>query len=236
MIFPRALLPALLLAACAANGGGGTAGEAAGPHTLRAHGNAPAWALAIDESLRFESGRLHVKGPATPVHSEGPLRRYAAALRDRAIAVAVEVVAIPGLCRDGISGMPHPLRVEVAVDERRFRGCGGEPAALLQGGEWIVTDLAGRRVEPVPPTLRFGVDGRLGGRTACNTYSTTYWLTGETLSVGRSATTRMACPPPQMAQERRFLDLLHGVRRFDLGDDGSLLLIDGEGRQIRARR
>lgn len=203
---------------------------------LRAHGNEPAWSLDIDEALRFESGRLHVQGPAAPLSADGALTRYAAALRDRAIAVTVEVVVVPGLCRDSLRGMPYPLHVEVAVDERRFRGCGGEPAALLRGGEWVVTALAGSPVEPTAATLHFGDDGRLAGRTACNAYRTTYRLTGEALGVGRSATTRMACPPPQMAQEQRFLEILHGVRRFDLGEDGSLLLIDGEGRQIRARR
>lgn len=227
------LLAASLSAGCAATGG--TVDRADAP-PLRARGNEPAWSLDIDASLRFESGRLHVAGPATPLRVDGERRRYAAALRDRAIPVTVEVVAVPGVCRDSMSGMPHPLRVEVAVDGRRFDGCGGEPAALLRGGEWTVAELAGERVEAAAPTLSFGEDGRLGGRASCNAYSATYALTGETLAVGRAAVTRMACPPPRMAQEARFLELLQGVRRFDIADDGSLVLIGDDGRAIRAHR
>ena len=232
----RTLPLTLLLAGCAAGGGPATGDAQGGTFTLRAHGNEPAWTLAIDAALRFEAERLHVDGPALPVHADGPVRRYAAALRDRAIPVAVEVAVTPGVCRDSMSGMPHPLRVEVVVGERRFRGCGGEPTALLQGSEWTVSELAGVRVEQSAPTLRFRDDGRVGGRASCNTYHANYTLTGETLTIGRAASTRMACPPPQMAQEQRFFELLHEVRRFDVADDGSLLLIDGSGRAIRSRR
>ncbi len=210
---------------------------AAGELPLRAHGNEPAWSLVIDgETLRFESDRLHVAGPALPVQIDGERRRYAAALRDRAIPVAVEVAVVPGVCRDGMSGMPYPLRVAATVGERRFAGCGGDPAALLQGSEWAVVELAGDVAVAPSPTLRFGDDGRLAGRASCNAYGATYALTGETLAIGRGMTTRMACPPPQMAQERRFLELLESVRRFDLADDGSLRLGNDAGWAIRARR
>lgn len=224
------LLAAPLIAGCAATG------DRVGAPPLHARGNEPAWSLDIDSSLRFESGRLHVAGPATPVEVDGERRRYTAALRDRAIPVTVEVVAAPGVCRDSMSGMPHPLRVGVAVDGRRFDGCGGEPAALLRGGEWTVVELTGERVEAAAPTLLFGEDGSVGGRASCNAYGATYALTGETLAVGRATVTRMACPPPRMAQEARFLELLQGVRRFDVADDGSLVLIGDDGRAIRARR
>lgn len=226
---------AALLAGCAAAPANPV--PVAGEPPLRAHGNEPAWSLVIDDgALRFESGRLHVAGPALPVQVDGAQRRYAAALRDRAIPVAVEVAVVPGVCRDSMSGMPYPLQVALTVGERRFAGCGGDPAALLRGGEWTVVELAGGAVAAPAPTLRFGDDGRLAGRASCNAYRATYVLGGETLAVGAVAATRMACPPPQTAQERRFLELLEGVRRFDLADDGSLLLGDGAGWAIRARR
>lgn len=208
--------------------------------TLIARGNEPAWSLRIDQSLRFESGELHVSGPAKPVvvtdAASGSRQRYAAALRDRALAVSVEVLTVPRVCRDSMSGMPYPLAVEVLVGERRFSGCGGDPGALLRTGDWTLVELVGAAVTNAAPTLRFGADGRVAGYAGCNRYHAAYTLGGETLTIGRAASTRMACPAQQMAQEQRFLELLSAVRRFDIADDGSLLLIGEAGQVVRARR
>jgi heat shock protein HslJ len=233
-----AALSAAVLAGCAA--APSAPGDAGALPPLRAQGAAPDWALSIDASLRFSARDLQVSGPATPVRVDGDRRVYAAALRDRAIAVGVEVVATPGLCRDGRSAMPYPLQVSVAVDGRHFSGCGGEPAALLSGGEWRVEEIAGEPAAGVPgeaaPTLRFAADGRVSGRAGCNRFTAGYTLDGERLRIERAASTRMACPPPRMALEQRFLDFLGDVRRFDIDAEGRLLLIDGEGRRLRAHR
>lgn len=236
---PRGLaaLAAAVIAGCAATPS--APGDAGAPPPLRAQGGAPDWTLSIDTSLRFAARDLQVSGPATPVRVDGERRVYAAALRDRAIAVSVEVVATPGLCRDGRSAMPYPLQVSVAVDGRRFAGCGGEPATLLSGGEWRVDEVAGEATGSAPeaaPTLRFAADGRVSGRAGCNRFTAGYMLDGERLRIERAASTRMACPPPRMALEQRFLDFLVAVRRFDIDADGRLLLIDGEGRRLRAHR
>ena len=39
-----------------------------------------------------------------------------------------------------------------------------------------------------------------------------------------------------MEQEKRFLDILQRVRRFDITDNGALVLEDDLGRRIVARR
>jgi heat shock protein HslJ len=46
----------------------------------------------------------------------------------------------------------------------------------------------------------------------------------------------MACAPPLMDQEERFLALLAEVRGFEIGADGALTLRTGDGRAILARR
>ena len=48
----------------------------------------------------------------------------------------------------------------------------------------------------------------------------------------------MACPDPLMEQERRMLDALEQVTRFDIAEDGALRLIGGaaDGVLIEARR
>jgi heat shock protein HslJ len=136
-----------------------------------------------------------------------------------------------------MTGMPHPHAVEVVVDRRKLAGCGGDPATLLHGREWVVADINGKGiVDRSRATLDFFDDGRVAGRASCNNFTAQYTLTGETLTVSKAAGTMMACEPALMAQERLFLDVLQNVRRFDLRPDGALVLQTDDGRAITARR
>lgn len=118
-----------------------------------------------------------------------------------------------------------------------LNGCGGDPAALLQGGEWVVEDLRGGGiVDRSRITLNFGTDGRVGGAASCNRYTAAYALSGEGLTISKAAATMMACAPALMQQERLFLDLLAQVRHFTLDATGALVLHAADGRTISARR
>jgi heat shock protein HslJ len=148
------------------------------------------------------------------------------------------VTIVDRLCVDTMSGMPRPNRVTVLLDGRELNGCGGDPAVLLQGAEWVVEDIAGAGiVDGSRATLNFGADGQLAGSGSCNRYSGSYMLTGEGLSVSsKTAMTMMACVPALMQQESRFMELLSQVRRFRLGADGALILESDTGGTITARR
>jgi len=134
--------------------------------------------------------------------------------------------------------MPRPNAVTVWLNGRALHGCGGDSASLLQGGEWVVEDIAGAGiVDGSRATLNFGVDGQLAGSGSCNRYSGSYTLTGEGLSVSsKTAMTMMACVPELMQQESRFMQLLSQVRRFRLSADGALILNADDGGTITARR
>ncbi len=207
--------------------------EPVGPPPFRARGNEPFWSLELsDRGLRFTTHDSKLEGPAPAMQASAGVRRYTGTLQGKAIAITVTA----GRCNDTMTGMPHPARVEFEFDGRTWRGCGGEPVQMLLG-EWVVADIGGGRpVEGSRATLAFGDDGRLSGSGSCNRYTTSYKLTGEGLTVGQAASTMMACEPPLMEQERRFLDILQHVQRFDIGGAGELVLIDGTGRKITARR
>jgi heat shock protein HslJ len=114
---------------------------------------------------------------------------------------------------------------------------GAFPAALLQGAEWVVEDINRTGIiDRSRATINFGTDGRISGRASCNTYTGEYTLTGEGLTVAKTATTRMACAPALMRQEDLFLDVLRNLQRFTLSPDGALILQTGDGRTITARR
>ena len=214
--------------ACDAQRAGGTP---AAP-SVRARGNEPFWAVEIDQTLRFRTVDRTVEGPAPEARLQDGVRRYDGTLDGRPISVALREQR----CTDTMSGMPHPLSAEVQFDGRTYRGCGGNPADLLVGDEWVVEDISGGMVDRSRATLNFSADGNLSGRASCNTFTTYYKLSGEGLSIGKTATTMVACAPSLMQQEGRFLDILQNARRFEISDTGTLALLTPDGRRITARR
>ena len=205
---------------------------AASPPTLKARGNEPFWSLEIGSTLLLRTPDARLEGPAPAVGLRDGVRRYEGTLAGK----AVSVVAREQRCADTMTGMPYPLTVEMQFDGRTWRGCGGEPADLLVGREWVVEDMTGGLADRSRATLAFTADGRLAGRASCNNFTATFALTGETLTVGKAATTMMACAPSLMQQEGRFLDILQNTRRFEITETGALVLITGDDRRITARR
>jgi heat shock protein HslJ len=153
--------------------------------------------------------------------------------------IAAQLTIREGICRDDSTGMPHPDAAQLTLGEREFRGCGGAPEELLTGPSWQVTVLGETPlIEPERLTLNFITPGRVAGSSGCNRLVGGYTLTGEGLQFGAMGSTMMACPEPLMEQERRMLDALEQVTRFDIAEDGALRLIGGatDGVLIEARR
>lgn len=202
---------------------------------FRAHGNEPYWSLEITRStLTFrtlEGSFITLPSPRPDIVTGG--RRYAARGEGHEITASVT----DGVCADDMSGMPYPSAVTTVVDGKEYRGCGGEPAALLQGKEWVVEDIdRGGIIDRSRVTLDFDAQDRVFGRAGCNTYNGRYTLTGEGLSVTNPATTLKACAESLMQQEQRFLEILGSVQRFELSENGALILHAANGRTITARR
>lgn len=202
--------------------------------TFRAKGEGPDWSLEITSGvIAFTSGpdRQRVKVPtAAPQRVEG-------ALIYRMAEAGLTVRVSEALCRDA-AGMPHPQSVTVEGDGRTFAGCGGDPAELLTGPEWVVEDIGGGGIiDRSRITMEFGADDRVAGLAGCNRYVGTYALTAEGLTFGRMAGTMMACADALMAQERKFLAALGTAARFDLDETGALLLRAADGTvALKARR
>lgn len=208
----------------------------AGGSVFRASGNEPGWRLDIGSEkiiLHSDDDQVRVEVPTPGAETTADYRRYVA----HSAGTTLTVTILNRVCADTMSGMPYPHTVSVLVDGRMLQGCGGDPASTLQGEPWQVEEIEGVGiVQGSRVTLDFGADGRVSGNASCNSYSGSYVLTGEGMTVGRTATTMMACQPELMQQEMAFHAALAKVRRFELGPDGTLDLLGDGKRLIRARR
>lgn len=191
-------------------------------------GNEPFW------SATLEAGQMRITRLGLPdlilaivaEDADGSGLRITAA--DPAHARDAVLTRRPMICRDTMTGMPHPETVTLALGKDWFTGCGGAPADLLAATPWQITEIRGTpALAEVPLDLRFDPEGRITGQGGCNGWSASYYLTGEGLGIGPMAATRMACTPPIMDQETRLFAALARVTRFDITDVGALVLLSG---------
>ena len=214
-IWPSVAVTCLLLAA--------TDGAAAAP-SWRAQGNEPGWALVVDEAgleLTLAYGERHLRAASFTLDDAGGTRVYRAA----ADGVTIEATVTDRVCTDTMTGMPYPQTVAVVTGSDRLAGCGGDPATLLQGGEWTVETIAGTPLAAGSSvTITFDAEGHVYGKASCNRFTGGYKLTGEGLAMGPLASTMMACADGLMEQERRFLELLAEAKGFAIAADGALSL------------
>ena len=202
---------------------------------LKAVGHEPAWTLDIGPerlTLITDLGANRVVLPLPPaVRVEGG-RRYEA----RSDAHLLVVTVLDRVCVDTMSGLPRPHTVEVTIDARTLKGCAGD-ASLLVRGAWEVVRLGEQPLaDRSRITLNFDANGRLTGSATCNRYVTTYLLTGEGLTVTMPISTMRGCKPALMSQEQAFLAALREFRRFELTQEGTLVLRAADGATITARR
>jgi heat shock protein HslJ len=203
----------------------------------RAGGNEPFWSITVDGGemllVRLDMDDLTLPVTESTLTDTGVIV-VTAADPDRGLRAVLE--RLPELCRDTMSGMPHPETVRLSMGDHTIHGCGGDPWSLLTGRTWVVEDIGDAGIiDSSRATLGFDASGRAYGSASCNRFNGAVELTGEGLRFGPMATTMMACPDAIMAQERRMLDALAEVYAFDIDDTGALLLFGPSGPVITAR-
>ncbi len=130
-----------------------------------------------------------------------------------------------------------PFLVALVVLATIAAGCdaaGTSPAAEtpgpatdagLDGTAWTIAAVGGTTLGPDPAaTLSIEPGGQVSGQTGCNQFNGTVSMDGAALTFGPLATTRKACEPGLMEQERAILDALAGVTGWSVAADGSLHL------------
>jgi heat shock protein HslJ len=109
-------------------------------------------------------------------------------------------------------------------------------------GEWLVTGYNNGKEAVVSTiigtdlTATFGEDGTLSGFAGVNTYNGTYTTSGETITIGPLATTRMAGPDDLMEQETLYLAALAAATVYRLSGDNLELRDDAGALQVSFAR
>jgi heat shock protein HslJ len=201
-----------------------------GSNPFRAQGNEPFWSLTLSDGIiTFQpmDGEAVTVKPAPAPRQEGNADIYEAA--------ALTLTITGKICSDTMSGMPFPKTVTVASGGKSFSGCGGEPASLIRR-EWLITAIDGKPVVAgSSPSVTFKEGDKINGNASCNRFFGGYSLTGEGLSAGPLASTKMLCEDPLMAQENAVIDILENLTGFGVTDDGMLTLRAKDGRTLTAK-
>jgi heat shock protein HslJ len=158
----------------------------------------------------------------------------------------VEIVADAGLvgqdqdCPSPAGSYTYRLEAEnaaseLASQERVVTVTDASPENPLADTYWQATAYwDGIQMQPVLTetllTANFDAEGGLSGSGGCNTYSASYQVEGNLLTIGSISTTLMACAEPVMKQETAFLDALAMAARFAL--EGNQLYIRNPAQQV----
>ena len=198
----------------------------------RAVGTEPFWSLTIDgPTIRFEApDRAAVVVPAPK-----PIIGFAGEIYQTR---RINVNIVHKGCSDGMSDRSYHDTVQVSVDGRQFRGCGGEasgpaptPASPILG-EWRAQSIAGRppvRGTEVTVTFR---DGRISGNTGCNAFGGEYKYVRGTLTAGPMISTKRACTRLTNVQEQTLLGLFGDKLFVSQNRQGKLIIVNRRGQSL----
>ena len=104
--------------------------------------------------------------------------------------------------------------------------------ASVVGQSWLVEYVDGIGVIAEPQaTFRISEDGKAGGSGPCNAYFATAKIDGSTIAISDIGSTRMACAPQVMAQEKALFAALAKAASYRV-DAGQLIIADKNGRDI----
>jgi len=106
------------------------------------------------------------------------------------------------------------------------------PTASVFGQLWLVdyVDGVGAVTEP-PATFRVSEAGKAGGTGPCNAYFATARVDGHAIAISDIGSTRKACAPAVMAEEKALFDALARAASYHV-DAGKLVVADKDGREI----
>jgi heat shock protein HslJ len=111
--------------------------------------------------------------------------------------------------RDGrleLLGSDGAVLAAFAAQLQALAGTAWRATGINSGRGGVASPVSGSMV-----TMRFEVDGQVGGSAGCNRFNARYVATGPNLRITAPATTRKMCETSLMEQEQAFLKALESV-------------------------
>jgi heat shock protein HslJ len=140
-------------------------------------------------------------------------------------AMSLTLLLALGAC--AMEGKPAPTQTSVPVSITAASPLVGTNWALTKLGDAPVALAAGQR----EPFLQLQAsDGRVSGFAGCNMFAGPYQLSGESLSFGPLAMTRMACAPG-MNIEGAYANALRDTKSYKIAGS-QLVLSDASGKAL----
>jgi heat shock protein HslJ len=96
---------------------------------------------------------------------------------------------------------------------------GLKPAPQLRGTSWQLNVMGDHPALPPRPMLSFDQSDNVTGQASCNRYSAQVTISGQAITFGPIAATRMACGDAIDAQESAYFDRLGKATRIDIEGD-----------------
>ena len=233
--FAALLATVVLLSACTAMPPAGDSPELSG--TAWVLSSLPGQALQPDAAVtaRFEGGR--VQGSDGCNRYTAPYTVTGAALQVGPGGASTQMACPPAIMKQAeafMNALAGARTYRVAAGQLQLLATDGAVLATLAvqsqalaGTAWRVTGYNNGKQAVVSVlsgttlTMAFSADGKVGGSAGCNRYSAAFTSTGEKLSFGPAAATRMMCAQPErvMEQEQQFLNALETVATARLEGD-----------------
>ena len=119
-------------------------------------------------------------------------------------------------------------------DDGSSSDSGTQDPSALEGQSWILTQMvtAGGQTQIVDVGVSASFDGTtISGNSGCNSYHASYEASGNEISFGPIAGTKMACPGAESSTEARYLQLLEGVATFE-ASGRSMSMSDADGTPV----
>lgn len=199
-----------------------------------ASGTEPFWSVEIDLDKRMQLKTPDGVQMTAPVPAPlKPADVAATAYRAATESGMLNVVIFDKQCTNDTSGQPYPKTVQVETSNKRYNGCGQWLADYRLHDIWVLRSLndtaVDLRLPKGAPTLEFNLNtGRVAGHDGCNSINGPLEVKGKTLSLGRTASTLMACNDGGFGPRYRAL-LMAKELRYRI-ENLALTLTDGRNR------
>jgi heat shock protein HslJ len=152
-------------------------------------------------------------------------------MRGMTLGIVVAMMVLCAACSSSGSGRAVPGTTTSTVPAGATSTPPGASAGAqqLQGPAWSLTSSNAFTVPAQVDITATFANGTVGGASGCNSYSGSYDLHGNRITIGTLTTTRILCAPPVMGAEHAYLRTLVAAQTFVIEMGGTLQIVAGQG-------